>query len=208
MISSESEARAFCAERCDAGAMERLEAFVEVLAAENQRQNLVASKTLETVWQRHFADSAQLLDHVSRETSSLMDLGTGAGFPGLILAIMRPHWDSHLVESRRIRHEWLASTVKALGLSNCNVQGVKLEKVQTAEIGAITARAFAPLPKLLDLSARFSTPSTAWLLPKGRSAAQELSQLPAHTRRMFHVEQSVTDAEAGILVGKGRPTAL
>ena len=204
MIETEAAAKAFCAERCDDTAMDRLERFREILVQENERQNLVAGKTLEIAWQRHFADSAQLLDHVSRETSSLLDLGTGAGFPGLVLAIMRPDWQTRLVESRRIRFEWLKRTADALGLQNCKIEGMRLEKLVTFKTGAISARAFAPLPKLLQLSARFSTPSTAWLLPKGRSAAQDLAELPAKHRKMFHVEQSVTDADAGIIVGKGR----
>jgi 16S rRNA (guanine527-N7)-methyltransferase len=64
----------------------------------------------------------------------------------------------------------------------------------------ISARAFAPLPKLLNLSAPFSTDATTYLLPKGRSAAQELQKLPAKTRKLFHVEQSLTDQNAGIIV--------
>jgi 16S rRNA (guanine527-N7)-methyltransferase len=69
----------------------------------------------------------------------------------------------------------------------------------------ICARAFAPLSKLLSLSARFSTPDTLWMLPKGRSAAQELSEQPESIRAMFHVEQSRTDPEAGLVIGTGRP---
>ena len=69
----------------------------------------------------------------------------------------------------------------------------------------ITARAFAPLGKLLQLSARFSTRDTIWLLPKGRSAAQELAEQPPGVMAMFHVEQSRTDPDGGILIGQGTP---
>jgi 16S rRNA (guanine527-N7)-methyltransferase len=72
-------------------------------------------------------------------------------------------------------------------------------------MAVICARAFAPLEKLLSLSARFSTHDTVWLLPKGRSAAQELQEQPESIRAMFHVEQSRTDPEAGIVIGQGRP---
>jgi 16S rRNA (guanine527-N7)-methyltransferase len=68
----------------------------------------------------------------------------------------------------------------------------------------ISARAFAPLDRLLRLSARFSTTATQWVLPKGRSAEQEVQELPGRYRGMFHVEQSLTEAEAGIIVGKGK----
>jgi 16S rRNA (guanine527-N7)-methyltransferase len=118
---------------------------------------------------------------------------------------MRPNLHCVLVESRRKRAEWLERAASELGLANCRVKGRKLESVESFSAATISARAFAPLPKLLDLSARFSTRDTVWLLPKGRSAGQEVQSLPANTAKMFHVEQSVTDPQAGILVGKGRP---
>jgi len=213
MIAGEAEARRFCAERTDDAGMARLEAFAAMLAAENGRQNLVSAASLESVWHRHFADSLQLLDHVPRgteglppaETAAWLDLGSGAGFPGLAVAIARPDQAMILVESRRRRVEWLESAIAALGLENCRVIGARLESVETFPAAAIAARAFAPLAKLLDLSARFSTRTTAWLLPKGRSAAQELSEQPPAIRAMFHVEQSQTDPGGGILVGRGVP---
>lgn len=205
MIETEEQARAFCAERCDATAMGRLDRFVDLLKQENGRQNLVSAGSLQAVWQRHIADSLQLLDHVSCETSPWLDLGSGAGPPGLVIALARPDTAITLVESRRKRIEWLEHLKAEFGLSKCMIQGSRLELVESFETAVITARAFAPLGKLLDLSARFSTRSTVWLLPKGRSGAQELSEQPEQIRAMFHVEQSVTDTEAGILVGTGRP---
>lgn len=205
MIASEAEARDFCAARTDRAGMARLDRFADLLAGENEQQNLVSAASLASLWQRHFADSLQLLDHVPRETSPWLDLGTGAGFPGLALAIARPGAGFVLVESRKRRVEWLARAVEALALENCRIVGARLENVETLAAGAITARAFAPLGKLLRLSARFSTPSTYWLLPKGRSAAQELAEQPAAVQAMFHVERSATDAGGGILVGRGAP---
>ena len=204
MIESENEARSYCAGLCDDEAMIRLEELAEALRGENARQNLIAKPTEGLIWRRHIADSLQLLEYVPRETSAWLDLGSGAGFPGLALAIARPNQQIVLVESRRKRIEWLASMVARFGLANCRVEGSRLENVDSFESGAITARAFAPLVKLPKLSARFSTPDTVWLLPKGRSAAQELQEQPAKVQKMFHVEQSRTDAEAMILVGKGQ----
>ena len=208
MIANEEQARAFCAARCDADAMARLERFVGMLAEENAQQNLVSSASLDAVWQRHIADSLQLLDHVPEGASPWLDLGSGAGMPGLVLAIARPDLRIGLVESRRKRIEWLERVVEAFRLARCAVHGDRLENVESRDTAVITARAFAPLPKLLSLSARFSTPSTTWLLPKGRSGAQELAEQPKAIRAMFHVEQSATDAEAGILIGSGRPAKL
>ena len=206
MIATEVEARQFCAERTDKAGLERLERFAALLVAENQRQNLVSNASLESVWQRHFADSLQLLDHVPHETPGpWLDLGSGAGFPGLALAIARPDSAVILVESRKRRVEWLTQAAASLGLANCRVIGSRLESVESFHAAAITARAFAPLGKLLALSARFSTQATVWLLPKGRSAAQELAEQPASIQRMFHVKHSQTDPAGGILVGQGTP---
>lgn len=183
----------------EAGA--RLELLIALLREENGRQNLVAASSLDSVWQRHITDSAQLLPHVPRETSTpWLDLGAGAGFPGLVVAALRPELAVHLVESRTRRVDWLQRAADSLALPNVVVLGSRLELVETFPVRVISARAFAPLPKLLDLSARFSTADTVWLLPKGRSAAHELAEITGW-RHMFHVEQSQTDPEAGVIVG-------
>lgn len=203
MIDDEAAARAFVLTIGDEAAIERLDRFVTLLSEENDRQNLVSKTSLPQVWRRHVADSAQLLLYVPRETAPWLDLGTGAGFPGLIVAAMRPDWDVRLIESRKRRVEWLERVTDVLGLQNCHVIGGRIEDVETVPAGVISARAFAPMVKLVELSHRFSTAETVWLLPKGRSAAHELRQLAPDARRTFHVEQSQTDPESGIVIGRG-----
>lgn len=203
MLTSEAEARNWLRDlpEWDAAAATRLEVLVALLAEENERQNLVSSASLAEVWRRHIADSAQLLAHVPRETCGpWLDLGTGAGFPGLVVAALRPECEVLLVESRKRRVEWLERARIAMGLTCVTVIGSRLELVETRKVRTISARAFAPLPRLVDLSARFSTAETVWLLPKGRSAQQELDELGGWAHK-FHVEQSLTDPEAGIIVG-------
>nr|WP_202386802.1 16S rRNA (guanine(527)-N(7))-methyltransferase RsmG [Qipengyuania algicida] len=184
--------------------MARLDRFAEALAEENRHQNLVSSASLEHIWQRHFADSAQLLDFVPLSEPEWIDLGSGAGFPGLVIACMRPEFNVTLVESRKKRIIWLENMVQSLGLVRARVVGSTLQSVSGFRADVISARAFAPLPKLIDLSARFSTSDTIWVLPKGQSAAQEWQELPRRLQQMFHVKQSQTDASAGILVGSGK----
>ena len=204
MITSEAEARTWVGAlpQADDAAMDRLDRLAALLVAENSQQNLVSAASLEAVWQRHIADSAQLLLHVPRETrdAAWLDLGTGAGFPGLVIACIDPAKPVQLVESRAKRITWLRRAAEFLDLAQVEVVGSRLELVPTQQFSVISARAFAPLGKLLDLSARFSTSATTWLLPKGRSARHELAEL-AGWHHAFHVEQSLTDPEGGIIVG-------
>jgi 16S rRNA (guanine527-N7)-methyltransferase len=184
--------------------IERLETFVGYLKRESISQNLIAASTLETIWSRHIVDSAQLLLHVPNVINSgaWLDLGSGAGFPGIVVALLT-NMSVTLVESRAKRIDYLERAVILLDLEGrVKIAGMPLEKVKTAPFSIISARAFAPLPRLLALSARFSTKNTIWLLPKGRNARRELEEARAHWSVNFHVEPSVTDEEAGIIVGK------
>ncbi|SFG23316.1 16S rRNA m(7)G-527 methyltransferase [Novosphingobium sp. CF614] len=202
MITTEDDARAWlrALPECDDAAMARLEMLAALLAQENQRQNLVSEASLGQVWLRHIADSAQLLPFVPRGTGPWMDLGTGAGFPGLVIAALRPECEVLMIESRARRIDWLDRARIAMGLDRARVVGQRLEMVESCQAAVISARAFAPLTRLLTLSARFSTSDTIWLLPKGQSAQQELHDL-REWRHVFHVEQSLTDPQAGIIVG-------
>lgn len=201
MISNEADARDFVARRCSEDAFATLNTYVEHLRLEAAKQNLVSRNSLDHVWVRHIADSAQLLDHVPCGTSSWLDLGSGAGLPGMVVAIMRPEFQVILVESRRMRFEWLDFLQATLQLPGCRVVGQKLETMAERRFDILSARAFAALPKLLDLANRFADERTLWLLPKGQSATDELALLPSEAQKGFHVKQSITDDRAGILVG-------
>lgn len=205
MIASEEEARAFCEALVDRPAMRRLNDYAALLGEENRRQNLVSVASLAHLWQRHIADSLQLLLHVPRGTAPWLDLGSGAGPPGLLVAAARPEEEVRLIESRSRRADWLQFVTGELGLANCRVLPARLEQVDTFTASVISARAFAPLGRLLGLSTRFSTSDTIWLLPKGRSAEKELSEQTPAVQAMFHVERSLTDPEARLLIGRGRP---
>lgn len=203
MIVDEAGARAWLHARseCDDVARARLDHLTTILAVANHAQNLVSAASLPHVWRRHIADSAQLLDHVPRGTSPWLDVGSGAGFPGLVLAILRVDVEIVLIESRPLRSAWLRHAATALELANVQVLAQRIEVSDAPTAGAISARAFAPLLRTIALCAGFSTPKTRWALPKGRSAAQELTTLRGWSH-MFHVEPSITDPAAGIIVGR------
>jgi len=210
-LTNEAEARDWLAQLpgVDAAAWGRLELLATLLAQENTRQNLVSAASLGAVWLRHIVDSAQLLRLVPRETfadasAQWLDLGTGAGFPGLVIAALRPEMPVAMVESRAKRIDWLERARLAMALPHARVIGARLEAVPSFPAAVISARAFAPLENILSLSARFSTARSLYLLPKGRSARQELAALPTGRRGFggkFHVEPSLTDPDAGIVVG-------
>lgn len=205
MIETEADARTWFREVLDAdqATIDRLDTFADLLIAESARQNLISRLSAQNLWVRHFADSAQLLTvpRGTKRAGTWLDLGTGAGFPGIVVAICRPDIHVHMVDSRRLRVEWLQRAAATLNLQNNQITLSRVEQLPHMTYDAISARAFAPLQKLIDVSARFSTPETLWLLPKGAKAAQELEMLSGRWNHMFHVEQSLTDPTAGILTG-------
>jgi 16S rRNA (guanine527-N7)-methyltransferase len=182
---------------------ERLEPFVALLRAENERQNLVSKASLEQLWERHILDSAQLVRFAGRGARSWLDLGTGAGFPGLMVPLFHSA-EVVLVESRRLRADFLRTAATTLGIADrVEILCARLESVATRAFDVISARAFAPLPKLLALAERFSTPETVWILPKGRNAKSELEAARSSWQGDFRLEPSLTDAEAQIVVATG-----
>ena len=173
------------------------------LAEENQRQNLVSRATFGNIWERHIRDSAQLVRFAPPEARTWLDLGTGAGFPGLMVPLFHPA-SVVLVESRRLRVEFLRAAAALLGIADrVEILGSRLELVPTRRFDVISARAFAPLPRLLGLAERFSTSGTVWILPKGRNAKSELEAARSSWQGDFRLEPSLTDADAHIVVATG-----
>lgn len=180
--------------------MARLDAFAALLSGESQRHNLVSKTSLPHIWSRHIADSAQLLRFAPSAEASWIDLGTGAGFPGLVVAALHKG-PVTLVEERRLRVDFLRRAAAALNVRP-EIVGARLERLPPRPFDVISARAFAPLPRLLDLGTGFSTAKTVWLLPKGRNAASELEALETSWQGDFRLEPSLTDAEAAIIVAE------
>lgn len=198
----EGEARAWVERACNVSreTMAKLDAFALLLRAGNERQNLVSRGTLDQLWLRHIADSAQLLCFAPAG-ASWVDLGTGAGFPGLIVAALHDG-PVTLVEERRLRVEFLQGAAEAMGL-RLEILHARAERLPPRPFDVISARAFAPLEKLLSLGTAFSTQKSLWLLPKGRNAESELAALDPSWQGDFRLEPSVTDAEAQIIVAEG-----
>ncbi|BAV65222.1 16S rRNA (guanine(527)-N(7))-methyltransferase RsmG [Sphingobium cloacae] len=201
---TEDEARAWLDQHFDVSRETwlKLERFVALLLAEMDRQNLIAESTRAHVWARHIVDSAQLLTF-ARDAGEgrWVDLGSGAGLPGIVVAALtdRPLL---MVESRRKRVDFLQEVVEALSLHHAEIFGGRVEIVPRGAAGVISARAYAPLPRLFESAIHLADEKTLWVLPKGRKAQNELEAARPAWQGAFHVEQSVTDADSAIIVAR------
>jgi len=181
---------------------DKLEEYVVLLKASASDQNLIAPSTIDSVWDRHILDSAQLVRHEPSDGAAWVDIGSGAGLPGLVIALLT-RGPITLVEPRRLRAEFLQRAVDVLGLSpRVSVRRAKVERL-SGTFDVIAARAVAPLPRLLELSSHLSTKKTIWVLPKGRNGLTELAEARRAWQGVFHVEQSVTDNDSYIIVASG-----
>jgi 16S rRNA (guanine527-N7)-methyltransferase len=179
---------------------ERIEAYAERLKRENLRQNLVSASTIEHLWERHILDSAQLVRFASASGVSWVDIGSGAGLPGIIIACLA-EGPVTLVEPRHLRAEFLLETVDSLGLE-ATVERLKAEAV-SGRFDVITGRAVAPLDRFLGISHHLSHTGTIWVLPKGRNAKSELADARRNWQCGACLAASITDPESTILVLSG-----
>lgn len=197
---TEDDARDWCRHHFPT-MVERLERFGAMVVAENAHQNLISPSTCASIWSRHITDSAQLALFTPPGAASWIDVGAGAGFPGVVIAIIADI-SVTLVEPRARRAEFLTATVHALGLTNVVVRHARAETV-VGQADVISARAVASIPELLAMTGHMRHPRTRLILPRGRNGASEVAQLPLSIRPMFHVEQSVTSSESMIVVAQG-----
>lgn len=186
----------------------RLERYVAILLAAMDEQNLIAESTRPHMWTRHIVDSAQLLRHADEaDEGEWIDLGSGAGLPGIVVACLsgRPVL---MVESRRKRIDFLEMVIDEVGLSHARVFGGRVEAVPATAAAVISARAYAPLPRLLESASHLADEKTLWVLPKGRNAQNELEAARPAWQGVFHVKPSVTDNDSAIIVAQGvKPVA-
>lgn len=175
----------------------QIERFTDRLLEGNARQNLIAKSTVATLWERHIADSAQLARFENMPGASWIDIGSGAGLPGIVLACL-VEGPVTLVEPRRLRAAFLEEVVADLDLDAKVILG-KGQDV-AGEFDVITARAVASVDGILRMTIHLSHPGTVWVLPKGRKAKSEL----ADARRSWHChatsEGSLTDPESEVLI--------
>ena len=178
--------------------LDRLALYAELLGRWQARINLVAPATLPDLWCRHMLDSAQLFPLVPAGARRLIDLGSGAGFPGLVLALMGVP-EVHLVEADARKCAFLREAARVTGARYVILHNCRIESMPPEPFDAVTARALAPLPKLLKLARRFAGPETVYLFPKGRGLAEELITAPETATMRLERIASRTDPGAAIL---------
>ncbi len=180
-----------------ADAMERLTVYTDLLTTWQKRINLVGASTLPDLWRRHILDSAQLLRHLPAETGPLLDVGSGAGFPALVLAILGIP-DVHLVESDGRKAAFLTEAARKTGME-IHIHRCRIENLAPFPARIVTARACAALSKLLEYVEPFLSPDTICMFPKGRNAEQELTESQKKWMMTVTRHRSVTDSTAQIL---------
>lgn len=200
---TEDEARQWIVDRFGGSSEAKLAAFVTLLIAESQHQNLVSKSSIGEIWARHIVDSAQLLSFVQAASDgSWIDIGTGAGLPGIVIAILRDA-PVMMVEPRRKRVDFLDRCIEELHITHATTSLAKVEAIEPRAASFISARAVAALPALFANAHHLSDQDTVWLLPKGQSAQSEVDEARKAWQGSFHVEQSITHPDSKIVVATG-----
>jgi 16S rRNA (guanine(527)-N(7))-methyltransferase RsmG len=176
----------------------RLATYRDLLLRWNATINLVSARTAADIDTRHITDSLQLVPLLP-DAGAIADLGSGGGLPGLVIAAALPDREVHLIESDRRKSAFLIDAAGRMGLTKVKVHPQRIELAILPPVAAVTARALAPLDTLLGYATRFLAPFGVAILPKGRSAEQELTTAAAHWHFTTERFTSRTDPEATIL---------
>jgi 16S rRNA (guanine527-N7)-methyltransferase len=176
---------------------ERLNLYADLLAKWQTRINLVGPETIPSLWQRHFLDSAQLFPLLPPSIHRLIDMGSGAGFPGLVLAVLGAP-DVHLIESDARKCAFLREAAR-LTATTVTIHNARIEQVAPLNADLVTGRALAPLEKLLSWAERHLAPRGGCLFLKGRGAEDELTQAAKEWIFTLDRVSSRTDPAGSIL---------
>jgi len=169
---------------------EKLRQFVALVEKWSAAINLVSRADIPHLWGRHVEDSLLLLPHIPPGTEAAIDLGSGAGFPGMVLAIASGI-PFTLIESDKRKAAFLMDAARALG-APVKVLAVRIEAAKTAPAPLVTARALAPLDRLLGLAAPHLAPGGICLFPKGKNWEKELTA----AKSLWHMEATALPAGA------------
>lgn len=177
--------------------LDRLVRYVDLLTAWNARINLVGQNTLGDIWRRHILDSAQIYPQIPQRTRLLIDLGSGAGLPGLVLSLLGVP-DVHLIESDTRKAVFLREAARVTGAA-VTIHNMRIDRVKPFVADVVTARALAPLTELLEISERFRGPGTVCLFLKGETVQEELTNASKQWKMTAHQSPSLSDPSGCVL---------
>ena len=177
--------------------MDRLAAYVALVEKWQQRVNLVSASTLPDIWMRHIWDSAQLAPLVPAGTGRILDVGSGAGFPGLVLAALCDA-ELHLVESDQKKAVFLQTVIRETGIQ-ATIHNKRIESQPSIGADIVTARALAPIDRLLELLEAQLAPGTRCLFLKGARAEAEVATLETRSDITYRLYPSLTNPEAFVV---------
>lgn len=182
--------------------IERLGVYQALLKKWNPKINLVSKSTIEDSWERHFVDSAQVWNLAPDSARIWLDIGSGAGFPGLVMAAMaaelQPNLTVTLIESDRRKCTFMQTAAREMGV-NVTILSERIEALPPQNADVISARALASLPDLLEFAEMHRKPNGVCLFPKGAKADKELTQAAISWHISHETIPSITDSDAVIL---------
>lgn len=185
----------------------KLESYVELLKKWQKSINLVSTASLSEVWERHILDCAQLINYIPSESRKIIDFGSGAGLPILILAIMlesrnnKVPYELHAIESDSRKVAFMREAVKNCGLS-VNIHNCRIEQLAPFKADIITARAFAPLSDLLTYVYPFITKDSVCLFLKGQNIDTEIEKANKKWLMELELQQSLSDENGKVVIIK------
>ena len=177
----------------------KLKKFTNLVLKENKNYNLIAKSTEEQIWVRHILDSAQLVKFIDFKLKSLADIGTGAGFPGLIIEIFNNNKAFHvkLYEKSPVKRKFLISVIKDLDL-NAEVLGDVRDEVLDSDI--VICRAFKKLDQVIQVSREIAKKPHKLMILKGQNAQKEIENSFKTKKYPYKLEQSMTNKDSKIIL--------
>ena len=173
--------------------------FVDVLLKANKKHNFISKSTESNIWERHILDSAQLVKFIDFSKGSLSDLGSGAGFPGLILAIFNTNKDFHvkLYEKSPVKRAFLEDVCNKLSI-NAQIRGNVYE--DTIDSDYIVTRAFKKLDAIIQVSREIAKKSHKLIILKGQNAQEDLKKAFNKEKYDYKLENSITNEDSKIII--------
>ena len=183
----------------DDRSIQKLKKFAELVLSENKNHNLIAKSTESSIWHRHILDSAQLVKFIDFKLFSLADLGSGAGFPGIVLEIFNKNKDFHvkLYEKSSVKKQFLSKVIKELNL-NAKVFGDVRDEVLDPDI--IVCRAFKKLEQVIQVSREIAKKPHKLMILKGQNAQEEINKTFKSRKYSYKLVNSITSDKSKIIL--------